>query len=82
MGTFSTGYMSVYLGLNMYFSVSHMPCSISMSSRLLRNEKIRFMSLSYRPASKTPKYAISAVTTIQKIASGTNTFQPSRMIWS
>src|SRR5690606_24778589 len=36
----------------------------------------------HAPASNTPKYAINAVTAIQAIDSGMNTFQPRRMIWS
>src|SRR5690606_1025321 len=36
----------------------------------------------HAPASNTPKYAINAVTAIQAMDSGMNTFQPRRMIWS
>src|SRR5690606_27878304 len=41
-GVFSIGYISVYLGLNRYLRVNPIPCSSSMSSRLLKYETIRF----------------------------------------
>src|SRR3546814_2063101 len=38
-GVFSIGYINVYLGLNRYLSVSHMPANSSSSSRPLNQDR-------------------------------------------